>query len=423
MSIYSLLPSVAAQSNSFEKIITNPYFNAYPFFWQFSFYQGYSAMATVTDIDTVNSTVNNIINLPPLVKIYNDKGTLVNTIFVGTDSSGIPSSPISVIKRVTIYNNLVLITYGLDGQVGIKTFSVKGFDFSGNFLFKLTPQTIDTRVYYSRNSSNNSDSFGLNMAVGSNRILISRVDSTIETPSIYVYDINGNFINRVYHSDLGLTGNYYFKIISNYIIAYYGYETVNGTVGAGKVYVYDINFNLLFSLISPSPTSNGYFWGGFDYLNNNCIDIINNKIYVSERGMNKVYVYDINGNLVRTITVPNTVNLTLNYNFGLCVKASDNYIIISCGNMTDPLTFNPPVNDTGTIFIYDLNGNLKKTISRTKKKVVFQDIYYGGYYSINSDYIAYASVEGIYNNKIYVINSQSANDTFSQIGCLIIKSI
>lgn len=129
--------------------------------------------------------------------------------------------------------------------------------------------------------------------------------SSLKHGSVYVFDHEFNLVQTLQSPDLKNYTFYGFKvdISQDIVLVSEKWATVDGHERAGRVHVYDTEWELLFTLQSPTPEENGEF--GED------VDIAGDLIVVGERKgdvevMNegKAYVYDLEGNLLATLVSP-----------------------------------------------------------------------------------------------------------------------
>ena len=123
---------------------------------------------------------------------------------------------------------------------------------------------------------------------------------------VYVFDHNGTHLTTLQApepEELALYG-YKMSISGDRVIIGEPYATVNGLTRAGKAYIYNTNWELLATLISPNPKMAGNFGYG--------VEIDGDTIVIGEWDADvnpgqyegRAYVYDIEGNLLQNLTAP-----------------------------------------------------------------------------------------------------------------------
>jgi len=136
------------------------------------------------------------------------------------------------------------------------------------------------------------------------------------------------------------------------------HDVAFGPSRSGQALVYDTNGSLIATLPPPSPS-------GTDYQFGLCIAIAGNKIFVGSRGNgtvpSQIFVYDLNGNLDFTISHPQSGSLSTSgtLEFGASFVIGNERLIV--GHRNDFI--NSGVTSAGAIFVYDLDGNLLNTIT------------------------------------------------------------
>ena len=193
--------------------------------------------------------------------------------------------------------------------------------------------------------------FGIDVAIGDGRVLVGahREDTY---GRVYVYDENGSNLFELTGDSDDPNGDFYGENV----------EVANGriVVGApqvfqsGKIHIYDLNGNEIKKIESPV---------GSDAKFGRAIDIGNGKIVVgapyddgagSNRG--SAYIYDLNGNLLKTLTAPDTAD---HDRFGSVVGVGDERIVIGADG-DDDVALN-----SGSLYIYDINGNYIEKVTPT----------------------------------------------------------
>jgi WD40 repeat protein len=196
------------------------------------------------------------------------------------------------------------------------------------------------------------DQFGFSVAVGSGRILVGAPykDSSGFTNSgaVYIYDLNGNYIDKLVAYDLsqGIEFGSVLAVGSGRIVVGCPGDNTGG-LDAGSVYVYDMNLNLVIKLSADTRTVADRY--------GDSVSVGSGRIVVGCTGDDDVgndsgsaYVYDLNGNLIKKIT---EFDLVANIYYGSTVTVGSGRIIIS--------------DAVGRSYLYDLDGNLIKLLINT----------------------------------------------------------
>ena len=144
--------------------------------------------------------------------------------------------------------------------------------------------------------------------------------------SVYVFDHDFNLVKTLQSPDLQNYSNYGHVVIisQDRVLVSEKWATVDGHKWAGRVHVYNTQWELLYTLQSPTPEENGEL--GED------VDIEGNIIVVGERKgdvevMNegKAHVFDLEGNLLTTLISPEP---EIGAQFGYTVITDGNIVIV-----------------------------------------------------------------------------------------------
>lgn len=193
--------------------------------------------------------------------------------------------------------------------------------------------------------------FGRDVAIGDGRVLVGAFKEDTYG-RVYVYDENGSNLFELTGDSDDPNGDFYGENV----------EVANGriVIGApqvaqsGKIHIYDLNGNEIKKIESPV---------GSDAKFGRAIDIGNGKIIVgapyddgagNDRG--SAYIYDLNGNLLKTLTAPDTADYD---RFGSVVGVGDGRIVIGADG-DDDIALN-----SGSLYIYDINGNYIEKVTPT----------------------------------------------------------
>jgi hypothetical protein len=127
----------------------------------------------------------------------------------------------------------------------------------------------------------------------------------IDHPSIYVYDYGWNLITTIQPPDLQERTYFGFSTSMNddYFVIGERWATVDDHEKAGRAHIYDTNWNHVATLQSPTPEDNGEF--GLDVVIGGDIVVVGERRGdVESMNEGKAYVFDLEGNLISTLISP-----------------------------------------------------------------------------------------------------------------------
>lgn len=173
--------------------------------------------------------------------------------------------------------------------------------------------------------------FGNNMEIGESQFYVAQFGfqgTPVGPGYVYVYDHEGVLLNTLEApepEDLAMFGTA-ISVSGDKIVIREQEANVDGFDNAGKVHIYNTEGTYLRTLLSPNPDTDAYF--GFD------LAILGDIIVVGEMGGNvvsdlregKVYVFNIDGTLLQTLTAPEP---TPRAAFGYAVDIQDDILVIS----------------------------------------------------------------------------------------------
>jgi hypothetical protein len=229
--------------------------------------------------------------------------------------------------RVAVgYGRVAIAAYGSNSSAG----QVYLYDQTGTLLKTIT----------SPNSASYAG-FGSSVSIGSGRLVISQPYSS--TPRVYVYDLNGNLLTTISKSESAFGVS--ISVGSGKIVVGSFYNNI------GQAYIYDLNGNLLSTIVDPNNTVDDFFGGAVAAgAGRIVVSSLNYPGTSSYPYIGRAYVYDLNGNLITTLSDPENTNKDY---FGQSVAIGSGRIIIGA--------YGADINSyygTGRVYIYDLNGNL-----------------------------------------------------------------
>jgi hypothetical protein len=194
------------------------------------------------------------------------------------------------------------------------------------------------------------DWYGYSVAVGSGRIVIGSLyddDNSADSGSAYIYDLNGNFIKKIIASDgdLGDAFGLSVSVGSGRIVIGAPYDENDGFPSSGSAYVYDLNGNEIAKLTA-FDRANGDNYGG-------SVTVGSGRILIGsladDDSTGSVYVYDLNGNFIKKIIA---FDGATGDQYGSSVSVGSGRIVIGAHRDDDNGS------DSGSAYVYDLNGNL-----------------------------------------------------------------
>jgi hypothetical protein len=128
---------------------------------------------------------------------------------------------------------------------------------------------------------------------------------------------------------------------------------VEGYTLAGKVYVFDLDWNLKATLRAPTPQREGLF-GRWVAISGDIVVVgeqfahVDGKLYAG-----RAYIFDSEGNLQATLQSPEPI---LNGFFGINVAIIEEAVVVS------DISYLEETPRAGKVYIFDFEGNLKTTL-------------------------------------------------------------
>ena len=175
------------------------------------------------------------------------------------------------------------------------------------------------------------ETFGGGVAMNSELLIIGAPKGTSGGQSnagvVYVYNDEGEYMYTIESPNPEPNAKFGESVTCSdeYILIGAYQETVDGISEAGRVYLYDLDGNLIHQLQSPEPGSQAHF--------GDSMDIYGDKIIVADEyapqsitHYSKAYIFGTDGALITTVEPPMPMKGTL---FGVSPRISSDYIAIS----------------------------------------------------------------------------------------------
>jgi len=127
----------------------------------------------------------------------------------------------------------------------------------------------------------------------------------VDNPSLYVFDYDWNLVTTLQPPDLQERTYFGFSTSMNddYIVIGERWATVDGHEKAGRAHIYTTSWNHVATLQSPTPEDNGEF--GLDVVIGGDIVVVGERRGdVESMNEGKAYVFDLEGNLISTLISP-----------------------------------------------------------------------------------------------------------------------
>lgn len=201
-------------------------------------------------------------------------------------------------------------------------------------------------------SSQSADEFGATVKAGHGVVAVcARSEGTgaSRAGSVYLFDYNRNEIKIIRNPQP--TTNAYFGLsmdIGCNIIAITAVDSTSAPQ-AGRVYLYTLGGDLITTLEGPTGNLTDAYFG-------EDIAVGCGRVVIGARGLSRVqttggavFVYDTKGNFIRELTDPNNAPYS---RFGMRIAVGSGRIVVTCGGNTN-------------CYVYDLDGNLVNTITKS----------------------------------------------------------
>lgn len=222
------------------------------------------------------------------------------------------------------------------------------YDLNGTFIQKITAPDAEGL-----------DQFGQKVAVGSNRIVVGAPlnnNPGTDSGSAYIYDLNGNFIKTItdFTKQIGNQFGTAIAVGAGRIVVGALYEDSPGQ-DAGAVYIYDLNGNLIKKITAPDAAANDYFGVS--------VAVGSSRIVVGASGVDigslttvgSAYIFDLDGNFLKEITAFDGLQ---GDRFGVSVAVGSGRIVVGADNDDFGIQAN-----RGSAYVFDIDGNFIEKIS------------------------------------------------------------
>lgn len=197
---------------------------------------------------------------------------------------------------------------------------VHAFDHEGTYIRNLTSPSMKP-----------GGTFGWSIAVSDEYILVGEpgyipLSQIPEICSVYVYDYDWNHVATLIAPDemertcFGISTS----ISSDYVIVGEPWATVEGNEKAGRAHIFDTYWNHVATLQSPTPEDNGEF-GRDVALGGDIVVVGERKGDVDSMNEGKVHVFDVEGNLIATLVSPEPAVSSM---FGYSVETDGEIIVV-----------------------------------------------------------------------------------------------
>jgi hypothetical protein len=209
---------------------------------------------------------------------------------------------------------------------------------------------------------NAGDQFGLAVAAGSNKFVVGtpeKDDAGNNAGSVFVYDKGGiaNFPFQLTANDAGPDDGFGVSVAVNsgrIVVGAPEWDLNLTNPNFGKVYIYDLDGNLISGITPSSGNANGLFGWSVAVGNDR---IVVGSIADNDNGTDSgaVYLYDLNGTFIKKIREPVGV---VGRGFGTSVAVGNGRIVVGAPNDQ-----NTSPRDGGAVYIYDIDGNLIRKLT------------------------------------------------------------
>jgi len=285
-------------------------------------------------------------------------------------------------RSVALDGETIIVGEPTVGVEGIASGKVNIFDLEGNLKATLSSPEP---VYLSR--------FGYDVTIKGEKIVVSESGATFGEYShagrVHVYDLEGNLLTTLQSPEPfeggGSGGNFGYSLdfSGNIVVVGEVHTTVDDKISAGRVFVFNINGDLLASLQAPEPQTEGEF-GQSVAVNNDVVIVGEHNAEAEGYGKaGKVHVFDLEGDLLYTLQSPEPGETAT---FGKKVAASEELIIVG-ERGADGAT-----EDEGRVHLYDMDGNYLTSLKAPQPTPTAE---FGSLVVIGGDTIAVGERSGV----------------------------
>ena len=275
--------------------------------------------------------------------------------------------------------------------IGDPNLEINGLTYSGNaYIFDIDGNLHATLTPPEPSSSGR---FGYAVAINGDKIVVSESGANYGDFShagmVYVYDLDGNLLDSIQSPEPfgggGVGGNFGYSLAFNGNIIAVGeaHTTVDDKLGAGRVFLFGSDGDLIASIESPEPQAQGEF-GQSIAVNNDIVLVGEHYAEVdSFSKAGKVHVFDLDGNLLYTLQSPKPEENAL---FGHKVAASEDLIVVSESG-ADGVSKNE-----GLVHLYGLDGTL---ITSLKAPQPAANSEFGSFVAVSGETIAVGDLSAV----------------------------
>jgi hypothetical protein len=255
----------------------------------------------------------------------------------------------------------VVVGAWADDDNGSATGSAYIFDLDGNFINKINGA-------YGTGAAA-SDYFGKSVAVGSDRIVVGAYaddDNGLSSGSAYIFDLDGNFIKKI--DGTGGTGadqaDYFGVSVAagsgRIVVGAYG-DADNGSL-SGSAYIFDLEGNFI-NKINGAHGTGAAASDGFGF----SVTAGSGRIVVGAYGdddnsfanSGSAYIFDLDGNFINKIDGTGGTGAAASASFGWAVAAGSGRVVVGAYGDDDNGAA------SGSAYIFDLDGNFINKINGT----------------------------------------------------------
>jgi hypothetical protein len=249
------------------------------------------------------------------VYIFDSEGVLLTTI-----QSPEPEVEGNFGGELCLYRDILLVAECYRNDQGVMDAGVVHvFNPEGDFLRTIhSPSPINVGLFGSSIDAN--DEFILVGETG-------QLDKPKDEGSVHVYDVDYNLVTTLHSPDNQIRSSFggSVTVSGDHVVIGERWASVDGHEHAGRAHIYDTGWNLVATLQSPTPEVNSEF--GFS------VSIGGGLVVVGERkgdietiNEGKAYVFDLEGNLIDTLVSPEP---EINAMFGWKVATDGEIIVVA----------------------------------------------------------------------------------------------